>query len=119
MSYSNIIRIPVARRVLMAGELPVGIRKEPADEIAHTSRNNTAIVSPEMSVLGPDVLAVQIETGGIRRDVRTHGLRGTAEHVPVVFAETQVSVAVAARHFDGNGGGDAGGDAMNGAEHDL
>ena len=82
MSYSNIIRIPVARRVLMAGELPIGIRKEPADEIAHTSRNNTAIVSPEMSVLGPDVLAVQIKTGCIRSDVRTHGLRGTAEHVP-------------------------------------
>ena len=79
MSYSNII----ARRVLMAGELPVGIRKEPTDEIAHTSWNNTAIVSPEMSVLGPDVLAVQ---------VRTHRLRGTAEHVPVVLTEIQAAL---------------------------
>ena len=90
----------------MAGELPVGIGKEAADEIANAMRNDATIVPPEMPVLGLDELAVKIVAGGIWSYVRAHGLRGAAEHVPVVLEETRVGVAVTASHFEGNGVGD-------------
>ena len=89
----------------MASEMPVGIRKQLADEVAHTSRNNAAIVSPEMSVLGRDVVLVQLESSGVRSDVRARGLPCTAEHVSVALAVTQVGAAVLAAHFEGSGGG--------------
>ena len=82
----------------MAGEIPTRIQKQLTDEIAHTSRNNMRIAVPKMSVLGRDVLPVWLEAGGVQSNMRAHGLRSAAEHVPVAFAMTRVSVAVAATH---------------------
>ena len=85
----------------MAGELPIVIQEQLANEITHTSRNNAPIVSAKISMLGLDVLAVKLEAGGVRSDVRTHGPRCAAEHVSVAFMVTLMTVAVMATHFEG------------------